>query len=145
EACFPAAAIVGAEFISRRLRLSRLIGFPVAWVGAEWLRGVFPVGFPWNPLGAALYRSFHILQLAELAGVYGLSALVVFANVGLWTLLKPSAVKIEKFQAAVAMAAVLGLVLGFGVFRVRALEHLSAAASLRVALVQASIPEGIKW
>src|SRR5262249_29682636 len=62
----------------------RLLSFPLAWTSFEWLRSWFPVAFPWNPLGNAIYRELPMIQIAEVVGVFGVSALLVAVNVAIW-------------------------------------------------------------
>jgi apolipoprotein N-acyltransferase len=60
---------------------------PFIWVGMEYLRSWLLTGFPWCLSGYALVDYPGLCQLATLAGVYGLSFLVVTANVLLFYLL----------------------------------------------------------
>ena len=52
---------------------------PIAWVAGEWLRGWFFSGFPWVLVGTSQMPWLAIAQSASLAGVWGLSALIVAA------------------------------------------------------------------
>ena len=47
----------------------------------------FPFVFPWH-LGAGLYRVPPIIQISDLFGVYGVTALIVAVNAALWELLR---------------------------------------------------------
>ena len=145
EAGFVAVAIGGAEFVSRRLGISRLVSFPVAWVSMEWLRSFFPIGFPWNLLGAALYRELRIIQFAEFTGVYGVSALIVFVNVAFWTMVSARPSRVQKVRAAWSLAVVFAIVFGFGAIRVNQLDRAPSAGTLRVGIIQANIPQSMKW
>jgi apolipoprotein N-acyltransferase len=55
---------------------------PAWWVMAETLRGSFPIGFPWLPLGVSQHDA-SLAHMAAVVGVPGLSALVVTMNVAL--------------------------------------------------------------
>jgi apolipoprotein N-acyltransferase len=52
-----------------------------AWVAQEWVRGWLFGGFGWNGLGVALHQNIAVIQVADIAGLPGLSFLVCFANV----------------------------------------------------------------
>ncbi|MGH2705222.1 MAG: apolipoprotein N-acyltransferase [Actinomycetota bacterium] len=55
--------------------------FPVAFLAAEYLRSEVPYGgFPWGGLGYSQHESQHLLRLAPLAGVWGVSLVVGVAN-----------------------------------------------------------------
>lgn len=51
-----------------------------AWTLMEWSRLFFLSGFPWNPVGMALASNIYSMQMASVAGVYGLSFYLVFVN-----------------------------------------------------------------
>ena len=73
------AAIVMARLMARGGR--RAIFFaPAAWVATEYARGLVFGGFPWVPLGNSQATVLPVAQVASLAGVYGLSALVSLVN-----------------------------------------------------------------
>jgi apolipoprotein N-acyltransferase len=145
EGLFIAVAIWSAELTSRRLGLTRLASFPTAWVAMEWLRSWFPIGFPWNPLGGAAYRQILVIQLAALIGVSGVSALVVLINVVLWKLLKRDSPWREKVRPLAVGSAALTFTLTFGLFRMMRASGPAPAGELKVAMVQADIPQQEKW
>ena len=97
EALFIAASVVAASLVTQRLRLSLVLTLPVAWTAFEWLRSWFPIGFPWNLLGYAAYRNLGLIQFAEITGVYGVSALIVFFNAVIYVVLTapPSANRLK--------------------------------------------------
>ena len=133
-------------------RLGWNLGFMVfaacGWAGLEWLRSTFATGFAWNPLGVTQYRNVALLQGAAWGGVYAVSALVVFVNVGV-------ALTVMRYIRRGGhwgrrphfelMLAFLVLALAFfgGARRVRGLSE--GPAELRVALVQPAIPQDDKW
>lgn len=82
------AAAIGAQFgliclfinkknIHSTFNLLILSGL---WTLLEWIRLFFFSGFSWNPVGIALTGSVYSLQIASLAGIYGLSFWVIFVN-----------------------------------------------------------------
>ena len=78
-ACYHGAFAAGVAWFERR-------GLPVVWLGPalwvtlEWLRGWFFIGFPWAALGYSQYRFHSLVQMAEVTGVYGVSAVLVLFN-----------------------------------------------------------------
>jgi apolipoprotein N-acyltransferase len=111
----------------------------VVWCGSEFLRGWIGGGFPWNPMGAGLTPWLPAIQIAEFGGVWLVSGLVVFANALLaW------AVAERRGWGAWALCALgVAAVLGWGAWRVERLAK--PERSIRVALVQTSIPQDEKW
>ncbi len=59
-----------------------LVGLPALWVGLEWLRAHLIGGFPWNLAAYAWVDVPGALPLSAWIGAYGVSFLVLFANVG---------------------------------------------------------------
>ena len=57
----------------------RILALAGAWTLLEWVRGVVLTGFPWNPVGNVWVIWEPLLQAAAWGGVYGLSAITVFA------------------------------------------------------------------
>ncbi len=64
----------------RRHGASVALVAPVAWVAAEYLRSITPLGFPWLLLGQAQYQNLAIIQVSDLAGVYGVSFILAMVN-----------------------------------------------------------------
>jgi len=57
----------------------RILALAGAWTLLEWVRGVVLTGFPWNPVGNVWVIWEPLLQAAAWGGVYGLSAITIFA------------------------------------------------------------------
>lgn len=58
-----------------------IIGAPSLWVAIEYVRSnLFFLSFPWNLLGHSQYRYLSIIQISDIAGVYGISFLIVMVN-----------------------------------------------------------------
>lgn len=128
---------------------------PVFWVSLEWLRGRLFSGFPWGMLGYSQYSRLHLIQIADIAGVYGVSFLVAAVNAsvfvtvlalagGNWQAKRPAA-------SHAALAAVLAAVLiagacGYGSRRLAEVEKTAAAApAMNVAVIQGNIEQSLKW
>ncbi len=69
-------------YIQPRLltKISNLVALAGLWTLLEWSRLFLISGFSWNPSGLALSSTIYTLQLASLAGVYGLSFWVFLTN-----------------------------------------------------------------
>ena len=59
-----------------------LVATPALWVALEWLRTYLLGGFSWNLAGYAWERVLGALLASAWIGAYGVSFLIVFANVG---------------------------------------------------------------
>ena len=119
----------------------------VLWVALEMVIARLFTGFPWNQLGASQYQLTPLIQIASIAGVYGVSFLVVWVSLslfsaGLMVVLRPTVRSIwlgEIFLPVIVVA----LVFNYG-FRQLSNEP-PAPRTLRATLVQPSIPQTLIW
>jgi len=118
-----------------------------AWTTQEWLRGWVFSGWGWNGLGVALHATWPLIQIAEFTGVAGLSFMVAFANVIAVTTARRLVLEARThamrphFDLTLTMAAIVG-VLTFGL---RAAQISPPTKPLRIAAVQANVPQNQKF
>jgi len=120
------------------------------WVTLEWVRGWFLLGgFPWNFLGTTQWLAVPLIQIADFAGVYGVSALVCLVNFGLFFTLRRFATQIRSGQPIRRLSwelyLVMVLVAGSFLYGMRHLRPAEPVRSVRLALVQANIPQSLKF
>jgi apolipoprotein N-acyltransferase len=113
---------------------------PFVWVAGEWVRGRLMGGFPWGTLGYSQYLKLPVIQIAELGGVHAVSFVVLAVNAAIAGCL---VLPWRRALAGVAVAATLvGATLLFGAHR---LAEPPPPGELRVAVVQPSIAQPLKW
>jgi apolipoprotein N-acyltransferase len=132
-----------------------ILMIPLVWVAAEYLRAILFTGFPWELLGSSQYRNLHIIQISDIFGVYGISALIALVNTVIAFLIpyrigKTAREKFtgKKFAAAAVGTALLLLTLtwAYGEWRLRTVDRLSKSApSVLAAVVQGNIDQSVKW
>ena len=161
-------AIAAAQLLRTEASAAALLA--ALWVALEYTTS-FPLGgFPWTLVGYAAGRSSLLLQIADLAGVYGLSFLAVYVNVALagwlarrqrWAIAPWSVAHVEVGLAAILIVMSLvygGLRLGAApairplassqdAENPRAAEPspAEAATHLSVAVIQGNVPQDLKW
>jgi apolipoprotein N-acyltransferase len=101
-----------------------------AWVVAEWLRGLPPLSLPWLYLGTSQYSVIPVIQVAEVTGVYGVSALIVLVN----ECVARACVRRRLTPLAAAASVLLVVILG-GEWRVRQLDRAPRGGSVRIGVV----------
>ena len=119
----------------------------VAWVAVEMIVARMITGFPWNLLGASQQRLLPLIQIASWTGVYGVSFLVVWFSVSLLHALtgliaRPAQRNVWLRELALPILAVAAIY-AFGLHRMA--SESKTSRTLRVALVQPSIPQTMIW
>ena len=118
-----------------------------AWVALEMVRARFLGGFPWDILGASQVKMTPLIQIASITGVYGVSFLVVWTSLCLYSAVRMIAAKPQSrfaWQPEV-FPPLLVLAVLFAVGELKLLQPASSGTTLRVALVQPAIPQGVIW
>lgn len=132
-----------------------LIRVPLIWVALEYIRSFIFSGFPWELLGYSQYNRLVLIQISDLFGVYGLSALIAFANGVIfitllyWLKRRWQCTAITKRLAAgsvIALIAGVALIASYGHWRLKAIDRLmTTAPKTRIAVIQGNIDQAVKW
>ncbi|MDP6786410.1 MAG: apolipoprotein N-acyltransferase [Rhodospirillales bacterium] len=140
-AVFPGLSVLATR-ISRTRNIARVLTIGVAWTAFEWLRGWAFTGFSWNLIGTVWTFSDAMLQVAAAAGVLGLGLLTVIVAA------MPAVLADENGRRPIAAVALAGLVLaavwGAGAARLATAAD-DVVGGVRLRLVQANIPQELKW
>ena len=151
---FP-AFVLASRGLVHRANVPFAVAVPVVWCGLELCRGTLMTGFGWNLLAHSQWRWTTLIQVADLGGVYVVSAVVALGNAAL-ALAVPGTVlsrlglketrteppgRFAPFYPALGTLAVLGCVLAYGAAR-RAGDAFPAGP--RVALVQTDHPSKLR-
>jgi apolipoprotein N-acyltransferase len=126
-------------------RVPDIILVPVLWTAAEYLRGAIPDGeFPWAILGQSLYRHLPLIQIADFGGVWAASSLAALTAAGIASFVRDPRGRgwDAGWKPLAAALGVLVLCGSYGLFR---LGQPAQGPSVRVAVVQGSVPQDLKW
>jgi apolipoprotein N-acyltransferase len=118
-----------------------------AWVGLEMIRSHILGGFPWNLLGTSQYQLTPLIQIASVTGVYGISFLVVWTSLcvfsaGRMIFAKPNSRFAWQPEIFLPLFVVAGL-FAFGEMKLSGQNPPSS--TLRVTLIQPSVPQNMIW
>lgn len=144
--------IVGALYTFTRglPGVARLLLIPAFWVGLEYARAHILTGFPWVLIGYTQSPYPALIQVADATGVWGVSFAVVALNASLAflaaaLLFKDSGRKVSFLPVLVAVILVVSMAV-YGAVRIKMVDGESSTwRTLRVALAQGSIDQGVKW
>lgn len=117
---------------------------PALWSALEFTRGHLMTGFPWSNLGYSQYRFLPMIQIADIASVYGVGFVILLVNAALFIAIK---ISLKDRRAAwrpflVGLSAVV-LTFLYGLFRLS--QPMESPRSIAVAVIQGNIEQEKKW
>jgi apolipoprotein N-acyltransferase len=120
---------------------------PFLWSGLEFVRAFLLSGFPWENLGCSQYKWLRLIQISDIFGIYGLSALIVAVNAGIFELCDALG---RKRTLCWKPAFVVGLTMAgflvYGTLRMAQVDTTTTSAPKRtVTLIQGNIDQAKKW
>ena len=110
-------------------------------MSGEWVRGWLMEGFPWGLLAYSQHGVLPVIQIAEIAGAWGVSFLIAAVQRGTGRAGGPRAPPGR--PGLLAAAALAGSALGFGWHALRAAPP--GAPGIEVGLIQPSVEQSLKW
>jgi len=141
------------SFLTNRLKISGVWIAPFVWLSLEYLRGSRPWGgFNWGEIGYSQAPYPVLLAFTTIAGVYGLTFLIVWFNVLLAKAVEPKALLSDENETGVSgwprwayfalPLTVLFFVRMWGIYEVQTTPLKKTGT---VVLLQPSIDQTIKW
>lgn len=132
---------------SGRLRWT-IVG-AAAWVMLEMLRGWLFTGFPWSLLGVSQYKLVPLIQIAAVTGVYGVSFLIVWFSLAIYSAAEmiyrnPSKRHVWQAEIVLPMIVIVLLFVG-GLFYINRNSPSVTGKPLHVLCIQPSIPQTVIW
>ncbi len=149
----------------KKNRLSSFWGASI-WVALEYARAHVMTGFPWCLLGYSQYLRLPLIQVSDIAGVYGISFVIVLVNFVIYhifsTALKKKALgrndlRVRDYEHNVHSLRVIvieiiltsfliGFTLLYGYHNLKEKADISSKGKvLRAVIVQGNIDQSLKW
>jgi apolipoprotein N-acyltransferase len=132
-----------------------LIAIPLIWVSLEYIRTFFLTGFPWELIGYTQFDTLHMIQIADIFGVYGVSFCIALSNAVIFLAFlyftknkwQEKAVKTRLTAGSIiSLVLIFGLVWFYGKWRIQSIHELTSdSPSVRVTVVQGNIGQDKKW
>lgn len=121
-----------------------LLLFPFYWVSFEFLYSLTDLRFPWLTLGNSLPYLNHVIQIADIIGVYGLSLIILFVNLLLYLAVKDIAgTKKINWKFGIVALTIIVSVLAYGVIRENSFTI--SNTKVKVGLIQPNLDPWDKW
>ncbi|MBI5527906.1 MAG: apolipoprotein N-acyltransferase [Deltaproteobacteria bacterium] len=134
-------------FVKNALGAPFSLSAPVLFAALELLRNYLLSGFPWGSIGYTQHRNLAIIQVASIAGVYGVTFLVVLGSALFYEWIGVY-LRRRMTRPVVSTAAFAALVVGAFVWGAYRSEALAAAAkkapAVKVSVLQGNIGQGVK-
>jgi len=137
---------------------------PFLWVGLDFFRSFLFSGFPWQDLAYSQYKALFLIQIADLAGHFGVTFHIVLVNsitALLFILWRDNRAVAQQSSLSVLMAqrirqawryavlpalCIMLAVMTYNVLRFRQIsEEIEASQKMKMALVQGNVEQDQKW
>jgi len=130
-----------------RRRTIWTLGGAAVWVALEMLRGRIFGGFPWNFIGVSQFKLVPLIQLASVTGVFGVSFLVVWFSLALYSaaqmiLRNPNQRFVWQAEIILPLTVTIFLFIA-GFFSLN--RDVPAENFLRTTIIQPSVPQTMIW
>jgi apolipoprotein N-acyltransferase len=120
-----------------------IIAVPILFVGAESIQSFLFTGFNWYFLGHSQYLNLSLIQIADLFGVFGISAVLAMSNGILGETLYSIFNRKSFFRLWIQLAA-FGLILfAIGVYNKQSL-YFNDQPQPKIGVVQSNVPSAVK-
>ncbi|MDD5348177.1 MAG: apolipoprotein N-acyltransferase [Candidatus Omnitrophica bacterium] len=122
-----------------------------AWVVLEYARSHLLTGFPWALLGYSQYLNLPVIQIADIFGAWGVSFVVMMVNACLYSAFAAPRAHDRKdrrvflIKTLAVPCVCLAVAAGYGFFALHRLDKADTRKSIKVAVIQANIPQESKW
>ncbi|NQT32346.1 MAG: apolipoprotein N-acyltransferase [Candidatus Omnitrophica bacterium] len=112
---------------------------PFSWALLEYIRGNLLTGFSWGLLSYSQYKAIKLIQIADFAGAYGVSFVIVVFNIALFSLIIRDKRRVVYSIAAVAFIA---MAVVYGTFK---FKEYPVRANPKISVIQGNVPQEYKW
>lgn len=146
SACF-ALYFVLLSWSYHKLKTKALVAniflFAALWVCVEYLRSIGIFGFPWNLIGYSVVPIPFLLRYASIAGIFGLSLLVMVMVMGALPWLQGRCS--QRYKRLYILSLLTGIAALLGYSSYDDTRIVTGERPLRIRIVQPNIPQSMKW
>jgi len=123
-----------------------LLFIPSVWVILEFIRSHLFTGFPWALLGYSQYLNLLFIQIADITGAWGVSFLVAWVNISVYSVIRqPSSLIRKKYKYVFPLACIIFTsIYGYHKLNLPTTRSL-LPARLKISVIQPNISQELKW
>ncbi len=137
-------ALFAGGILYFREKIPLYLTAPVLWICFEYGKSFMLTGFPWENLGYSQYLNTYLLQFADVAGVSGLSFLIILVNTALFEIIN------KRSKKGYILAGIVFLMLaGVYIYGICRLDQVNKVVQnspgMEVSLIQGNIDQSVKW
>lgn len=137
-------SLFAASIVYFRGKMPIYLVAPFLWICFEYGKSYVLTGFPWENLGYSQYTNTYLIQFADVAGVFGISFLIVLVNAVLFEVISQKSKK--ECIAAIVVSLFLAGVYIYGFLRMDMVNKaVEQSPAMEVSLIQGNIDQSIKW
>lgn len=123
---------------------------PFLWVSLEVLRNYLLTGFPWALIGYSQYKFILISQIADITGIYGVSYLIILFNCFIFDIFifrrhKLIYPLVPYYTIIFSTIFVLIIFIFSIIYGLKKLNETESNDTVKVTIIQGSIPQDEKW
>ncbi len=128
------------------LRFSLII-LPIIWVIFEWLYALTELSYPWLTIGYTQSTALHIIQFAEITGVFGISLWIMVMNCLFFLLIKTffyNPIKVKIISSIILLLYIFPIVYSFFVEK-KYEETKCVDEKIKAGIIQPNVDPWEKW
>ena len=119
----------------------KLMTFPFLVVSMEWLRSLGPLGFSWSNLALTQVNFLPVVQIMDITGSYGVSALILVVNTVLYNFM----IKVNKNSILLLGISIICIVYFWGLGIKKIDYYNKYLETFEVVVIQPNIDPNSKW
>ena len=119
---------------------------PVLWTSLEYAKSHLLTGFPWENIAYSQYLYTPIIQIADITGIYGITFVIVMANVIIFDIMIARNERKRVMGEVIAGCVIILIICSYGVFKIHhVMTSLGKADPIDISIIQGNIDQNIKW
>jgi apolipoprotein N-acyltransferase len=117
--------------------------FPLFWITFEFAYSLTDFKFPWLTLGNTLSYFTNYIQIADIVGVYGLSVLILFANIFVYQFKRDLSSGKRNKLALASFILIITIPIIYGNYKI--VSFSPQDGNVKIGLIQPNIDPNEKW